>query len=250
MATFEEYANKYETLRMERRDGILQLTLHHNGGPYIWSGKAHAEIAEAFRDIGADMDNRVVIITGTGDVFCNQIDVTGFMAGTLEEFEKINWEAKQILQNLLDIQAPVIGAVNGPATIHAEFAVLSDIVLASETATFQDYPHFANFGIVPGDGANLVWPLLLGANRGRYFLLTGQVLSAQEALDLGVVNEVLPPDKLMARAWDLAGQLAQKTPLTLRYTREVLNLQLKSLIQQRLPYSFALEMLGSWSRRG
>ena len=250
MAKFEEYANRYETVRMERRDGILQLSLHHNGGPYVWSGKAHGEIAEVFRDIGADQDNRVVIITGTGDAFCNQIDVMGFVASTGMEFEKINWEAKQILQNLLDIQAPVIGAVNGPATIHAELAVLSDIVLASDTATFQDFPHFASFGIVPGDGVNLIWPLLLGLTRGRYFLLTGQVLSAKEALDLGVVNEVLPPDKLLARTWELAEQLAQKTPLTLRYTREVLNLQLKQLIHQRLPYSFALEMLASIDRRG
>ncbi len=249
MARLEEYANKYETVRLERRDGILQLTLHHKGGPYLWSGSAHTEIAEVFRDVGADRDNRVVIITGAGDAFCNQIDVNSFRTDSVFDFDRVNWEANQILRNLLDIQAPVIGAVNGPATIHAEFAVLSDIVLAADTAIFQDYPHFANFGVVPGDGVNLVWPLLLGLNRGRYFLLTGQALSAKEALDLGVVNEILPPDKLLARAWELAEQLAQKSPLTLRYTREVLNLQLKQMIRDKLPYSFVLEMLAGLDRR-
>ena len=82
--------------------------------------------------------------------------------------------------------------------IHAEIPVLSDIVLASENATFQDAPHFPR-GVVLGDGVHVVWPLLLGQNRGRYFLLTGQTLSAQEAHELGVVAEVLPREKPSAQ---------------------------------------------------
>ena len=82
---------------------------------------------------------------------------------------------------MLDIEVPMIAAVNGPARIHAEIPVLCDIVLASEDAVFQDLPHFIN-GTVARDGVHLVWPLLLGLNRGRYFLLTGQELSAQQAL--------------------------------------------------------------------
>ena len=78
----------------------------------------------------------------------------------------------------------MIAAVNGPALIHAELAVLCDIVIASENAEFQDAPHFPN-GVVPGDGVHVVWPLVLGANRGRYFLLTGQKLRAKQALDSG-----------------------------------------------------------------
>ena len=88
------------------------------------------------------------------------------------------------MTNLLEIEVPVIGAVNGPATIHAEIPVMSDIVLASQTATFQDAPHFPR-GVVPGDGVHVVWPLLLGQNRGRYFLLTGQTLSAHRGNGLG-----------------------------------------------------------------
>jgi enoyl-CoA hydratase/carnithine racemase len=130
---------------------------------------------------------------------------------------------------------PVIGAVNGPARIHAELVVLSDIVLASETATFQDAPHFPN-GVVAGDGVHIVWPLLLGPNRGRYFLLTGQEISAEEALRLDFVGEVLPADQLLPRAHELAQQLADKPITTLRYTQ-----RLKRHLLDDLGYGLMLE---------
>ena len=85
--------------------------------------------------------------------------------------------------------------------------MLCDIVLAAEHATFQDAPHFPN-RLVPGDGLHLIWPLVLDINRGRYFLLTGQTLSARRAEEMGVVNEVLTEDKLLGRGWELAKQLA------------------------------------------
>jgi len=136
----------------------------------------------------------------------------------------------------------MIAAVNGPALIHAELAVC-DIVLAADTTEFQDAPHFP-MGLVPGDGVHIEWPLILGPNRGRYFLLTGQKLAANEALELGVVNEVMPRDKLLPRAWELAREICKRPSLARRYARVAMTQMLKQAMLDGLGYGIALESLG------
>jgi enoyl-CoA hydratase/carnithine racemase len=237
-----EYFDRYETMAFERTDrGILSVRLHSEGGPVVYQAAHHRNWAHAFLDIAADRDNRVVILTGTGNAF---IDRTAWdrPIENPETWDEIYWEAKRVLQSLLDIDVPIIGAVNGPATIHAELAVLSDITLAAETAVFQDAAHLLAQA-VPGDGVHIVWQELLGSNRGRYFLLTGQKLSAHEALELGVVNEVLPAERLMPRAMELAEQLAALPTLTLRYTRIAFTQRWKRLMLENLGYGLALEGL-------
>jgi enoyl-CoA hydratase/carnithine racemase len=245
MARLEEYAHKYQTIRMERRNGILQLTFHTGGGTLQWGRLPHGEFPRAFTDIGSDPENKVVIMTGVGDAFSGpQAGPEARLKRTPREWDATYWEGKHLLFNLLDIEVPMISAINGPALRHSEIPLLCDIVLAAEETTFQDSAHFVN-GSVPGDGMHIVYPLLLGWNRGRYFLLTGQTISARQALELGLVSEVLPRERLLPRAWELAEQLAERPPLVLRYSRVLLTQHLKGLMHDLLGYGLALEGLGA-----
>ena len=245
MATFDQYSGKYQSVRMERRNGILQMTLHTNGDSLQWGGIPHQELPEAFADIGSDPDNLVVIMTGTGDAFTGPAGTPESMPKrTPREWDKTYWEGKHLLSNLLDIEVPMISAINGPALRHSELPLLCDIVLAAEEASFQDSGHFIN-GLIPGDGMHVIYPLLLGLNRGRYFLLTGQTIGARQAQELGLVSEVLPRQQLLPRAWELAEQLTKQSPLVLRYSRVLLTQYVKRQIHDLLGYGLALEGLGS-----
>jgi enoyl-CoA hydratase/carnithine racemase len=244
MATLADYAEKYQTIRMERRNGILQLTFHTDGHALQWGELPHQEFPQAFHDIASDPDNKVVIMTGTGEAFSGPRATPGArLRRSAAAWDKTYWEGKHLLLNLLDIEVPMISAINGPALRHSELPLLCDIVLAAEETTFQDSAHFAN-GMVPGDGMHILYPLLMGLNRGRYFLLTGQTLTARQAQEVGLVNEVLPRQDLLPRAWALAEQLAQRPPLVLRYSRVLLTQHLKRLMHDLLGYGLALEGLG------
>src|SRR5712671_1034770 len=237
---FESYREEYENVRMKREDGILEVALHTRGGSLVFNGYVHEALVHAFRDIGDDPDNHVVILTGTGDEFCARISSDGFDFFTPTGYDKILREGTKILENILDIEVPMIAAINGPVTVHSEYALLCDIVLAAESAYFQDAPHPA-FGIVPGDGVHIVWPEVIGEIRGRYFLLTSQKMSAAQAKEYGAVNEVVARDALLQRAWELARQMNTQSALTLRYTRMALSTRFRRRLQEGLSYGLALE---------
>lgn len=245
MASFDQYSDKYQSIHMERRDGILQMTFHTDGDSLQWGGIPHQEVPEAFADIGSDRDNLVVIMTGTGAAFTGPPGTPeSTPKRTPQEWDKTYWEGKHLLSNLLDIEVPMISAINGPALRHSELPLLCDIVLAAEEASFQDSGHFIS-GLIPGDGMHVIYPMLLGLNRGRYFLLTGQTIEAREAKELGLVSEVLPRQDLLPRAWELAEQLTKQSPLVLRYTRVLLTQYIKRQMHDLLGYGLALEGLGS-----
>lgn len=249
MRSFDEYSTAYRTLRMERdADGILLLTAHTEGGPLRWGALPHEEWPHAFHDIGMDRGNRVVILTGTGDEFSGPRPPPATRyARPVADMDRIVWDGRHLLTNLLEIQAPMIAAINGPALRHAEIPLLCDIVLASDDTLIEDAGHFES-GLVPGDGVNLVFPLLMGMNRARYFLLTSQSVSATQALDWGLVNEVLPRAALMTRARELAQRLARHPDMHLRNTRQVLTLEMRRRIEADLGYTLTLEAMANLGR--
>lgn len=244
-----DYAGRFKTAAVERDDaGVLTITLHSRGETLWWGALPHRELAELFGCIAADRDNRAVVITGTGDRFIAMPEGgAGALAGgriTASQWEEIVHEGNRLVNHLLDIEVPTIAAVNGPVSVHSEIAVLCDIVLCTPDTYFQDVAHFPS-GLVPGDSMQVIWPLLLGPNRGRYFLLTGQTLGADEALQRGVVGEVLDSDRLLSRAHELAADLATRNPVLLRHTRHALVRPLRRAMADDLHTGLALEALAS-----
>jgi enoyl-CoA hydratase/carnithine racemase len=248
MSDFAAYAERYDCIRMRREDGVLEMTLHTDGGELVWGAVPHRELPSAFYDIGQDLENRVVILTGTGAAFTGTRPPPAARQGRpVRDWDRIMREGKALLTNLLNIEVPMISAVNGPALRHSELPLLCDIVLASDTACFEDAGHFDS-GFVPGDGVNIVYPMLLGTNRARYFLLTSQNIGAEEALRLGLVNEVLAPEKLLARAWEHARGLLRHHDMHLRHTRIALVEPIKRRLQEHLGYSLAIEAIANMDR--
>jgi enoyl-CoA hydratase/carnithine racemase len=241
MSRFDTYRNSFPNARLTRSNtGVLEVALHTNGGTLLFNGHTHEQFVDLFHAIGSDPDSRVVILTGSGDAFMETISPEGFDFFTPQGYDKIYREGKKVLMNILDIEVPMVAAVNGPVRLHSEYILLCDIVLATQSTVFQDKPHF-DFGIVPGDGVNLLWPEVIGSIRGRHFILTRQELDARTAKEWGAVNEIVPADKLLPRAREIAEGLAKLPPLTTRYTRIALTQKLRRIIDEGVGYGLALE---------
>jgi enoyl-CoA hydratase/carnithine racemase len=241
MANFDTYRDAFPHAKLTRsRDGVLEVVLHTNGGTLIFNGYTHEEYVELFHQIGQDVDNRVAILTGAGDAFIDNLDPDGFDFFTPRGYDKIYREGKKVLANLLEIPVPMIAALNGPTTVHSEYVLLCDIVIATPNTVFQDKPHFA-FGIVPGDGIHSLWPEVIGSIRGRTFVLTQQIIAAEEAKSMGVISEIVARERLLDRAREIAGRIAKLPPLTARYTRIALTQKLRRLVDETVGYGLALE---------
>ena len=250
---FIEYEHRYANYAFELSDdGILLMRCHTNDSSLVWDWKAHDEMSDAFADVAGDRDIKVLIHTGTGENYnadwgqapagatsTPMYRALGDEAGLYTLDEKA-WYGRSLIENALAVEVPVISVVNGPCNIHSEIPLLGDIVLASEDAYFQDLAHFPR-GIVPGDGQHVIWNFIVGHNRGRYFLLTGMELTAQQALEWGAVAEVLPKETVLDRAWELAREIAKRPPLTLRYTRLLFTQELKRAFLNELNHGLARE---------
>jgi enoyl-CoA hydratase/carnithine racemase len=241
MNRFEAYRKSFPNARLTRsKTGVLEVALHTDDGALVFNGYTHEQFVNLFHAIGSDPDNRVVILTGSGNAFMESITGDGFDFSSPQGYDKIYREGRKVLMNILDIEVPLIAAVNGPVRLHSEYILLADIVLATPSTVFQDKPHF-EFGIASGDGVHLLWQEVIGTVRGRYFILTHQELDAQTAKEWGAINEIVPADKLLARAHEIAEGLAKLRPLTASYTRIAMTQKLRRIIDEGVTLGLALE---------
>lgn len=245
------YADSYaHFVKLERDDrGLLTLTFHTNDGPWVLTAETRDLLPRLFFDIGQDRANRVVIVTGTGNVFCAELDPQSLL-GELGRFGPDmldNWRygGNNALRLMLNIEAPIILALNGDLLQHAEIWMASDLVLAVPEARVQDF-HLAG-GQVPGGDAQVMWELLLGHARAKRFLLTGEKLTAKALHDLGAIGELASASDLLARARSLADRLLAVNHLVLRYAKASVTEGLRRKLASEQPYTQALVMLGAHS---
>lgn len=238
------YFTRYENLAFDRtEEGVLTMRFHTNGGPITFTGQTHEDLPKALEDIALDADNQALVLTGTGDVFMDSID--GDSLGEIFKplvWEKIRREGVGVLSRLLSLPIPVIGVANGAATVHSEYLLLADLHIASERATYGDFPHPA-FGITAGDGLQVVWEEIVGASRAKWLLWTGETIDAATAERWGVVNEVVGHDRAYARGLELARTLAAKPRLYRSLQKQTLNQHLLRRLREGVPFGMALEGL-------
>jgi enoyl-CoA hydratase/carnithine racemase len=237
-----DYFSAYKGLRMTRdAQGVLLVELNTNGGPLLFSAHDHTDFVDGFYRIAQDRNNKIVILTGTGGEFITGVDFQSFgNVADPDVWSQVHDEGVQILENLANIRVPVIAAIEGRAHVHSEYALLADVIVAGEGATFNDLPHFAG-GIVPGDGIFTTWSYRAGPGRAEAFLLDPQPLKARTAQEWGVVSEVVPNGQTVARARELAALYLKAPEVTRRNTRAHFIQPLKERIVHDVGYGLSLE---------
>ena len=242
MQTTPTYFTDYRSLKMSRdAQGVLIVEFHSNGGPLTFTAQDHTDFVDAFYRIAQDRANKIVILTGTGGEFIPGIEFSSFgNVADPDVWSQVHDEGVQILENLANIRVPLIAAVEGRAHVHSEYALLANVIVAGEGATFHDLPHFAG-GIVPGDGIFTAWSYRAGAGRAEAFLLNPQPLTAHAVYEWGVVAEVVPNGTALARARELASLYLKAPEVTRRNTRAHFIQPLKERIVREVGYGLSLE---------
>jgi enoyl-CoA hydratase/carnithine racemase len=236
------YFTAYRSLRLTRDAlGVLVAEFHSNGAPLTFTAADHTDFVDAFYRISQDRDNKIVILTGAGGEFIPGIDFSSF--GNVADpavWSQVHDEGVQILENLANIRVPMVAAVEGRAHVHSEYALLANVIVAGEGATFNDLPHFAG-GIVPGDGIFTAWSYRAGAGRAEAFLLNPHPVTAQTAYEWGIVAEVVGNGKALARARELATLYLRAPEVTRRNTRAHFIQPLKERIVREVGYGLSVE---------
>jgi len=242
--SFEEVQEKYkEFFHLEKReDGVVLCRLHTKGGPLKFSLRWHHAQPLFYRDICQDRTNELIIFTGTGNEFTNEGDVADFAGfdvyrNSLDHF----WtDAFELIEGFLyNIHVPTIAAFNGPALVHSEWALMADYVIASANSVFQD-AHFAN-NYVSGDGNSIVFAERMGVTRGYALAMMAGKIDAPDALKYGLVNEVVPRDSLLDRAYEVADWLMSRPRAVRRNQHMVHTRHWKDVMNRHLGYHIGCE---------
>jgi len=230
----------YKYSKVDRKGKILSLTLNRPDRLNAVIPEMHTEITTIFRDIRYDQDADVITITGAGRGFCAGADLKEPPSTDKAVMDKVFAEAREIILNILEIEQPIISAVNGPAAgFGVTLALFPDIVIASERATMGDT--HVKVGLAAGDGGAVIWPLLVGVNKAKEFLMTGRVINAQEALQIGLVNRVVPHEELEKTVMEIAQELVNGHKMAIQATKKSVNLYLKWMLNQVFDYSCTQE---------
>jgi enoyl-CoA hydratase/carnithine racemase len=246
MKSRKSYFDAYENFAVSRSDGgVLTVRFHTNDKEHTFTGTTHHDFPHLIEDIAYDRDNKVLVLTGTGSTFIDAIDGPSLGDFTKPwEADKAYLEGRRGIQRLVDIEMPIVAAVNGPVSVHSEYALLADVIVASDTAVFSDFPHLGA-GIAPGDGLVVVWEEVLGLNRARFLELTRGAFTAQEALAWGAVGEVVPQQQVLARAQELAEQMTATPQLTNRYVAMIFRQRISRRLNEGMLLGMALESLSA-----
>ena len=229
----------YRFLKTERDGKVLKISFNRPETMNAVNNPLHTEMTRIFSDVGYDDKTFAVLLTGEGEAFSAGGDIKTM---TFDDggWTKMAWEAKKIINDLLDLEKPVIAAINGPAAgLGATVALFCDVIFMSDRAKIGD-PH-VKIGITAGDGGAVIWPLLCGVSRAKEMLMTGDTLSADEAHKLGLVNHVVAHNELMSTAMAMAQRLANGPAYAIRTTKMSVNKLIKGVANLILDTSLAYE---------
>lgn len=245
---FDEYREFFrDFFTMTRRDdGVLLVEAHTRGGPIQLSVQNHRALGQMFKVVGADPVNELMILTGAGEEFMMDSDPEGF---ALEEQDMPYWAYEYAYKDgrtnvsalVNDLEIPTIGIMNGPG-FHSEIVLMCDLTIAAENATIFDL-HY-DIGSVPADGIHNAFQELLGTKRAAYALLTGEAITAEKALEYGLVNEVVPRDRVVERAYTIADHIMSQPRTTRRLTTQIVRRPWKRRVADDLDGGFGIQMFG------
>jgi enoyl-CoA hydratase len=232
--------DKYEELKVERRGGgVVLITLDRPQVLNAMTYTMHGELARIWDDVDRDPETRVAVVTGAGRAFCSGNDLRN-PDPDYDGVREIMKDALLIVRGMIECEKPIISAINGVAVgAGLAVALLADVSVAAEDAKLID--GHSKVGVAAGDHACLLWPLLCGMARAKYFLWDLEPLTGKRAAEIGIVTMALPQDEVLAKALEMAGRLAEMSQPAIRGTKRAIN----GWLRQAMPiyeHSAALEM--------